>query len=280
VVWTQWKNPDPAQGDAVVKYHRWDVAASDWSGSVATISDLASDDYLSRNLSVAADSSGNVYAVWDHLHINKTQYVIGYSHSGDSGDHWRLVHTYLQGNQDGLGAVRFDSAEDHPVPEYAHFLRPYITLVTSGTLPAPVPVLSWHRRTPDAAPEPGLARALSDRPYKVLWTFATQPGSNPGGYMYWKTQGGRPFSMTLSTDYWGEVNTAVDSATARLALVGDLGQILDEEGSSSDRLHAVYHERTSGEFWEVFYNTNRYPPDRFDIYMPLVIKNASSGGGG
>lgn len=269
IVWTEWLSVD--HSDAAVKYRRRDVDTGSWSAAT-TLSDWASENYLARNLSIAADASGNVYAVWDHLDFGGTQYVIGYVRSGNNGQNWRDVHTYLQGTQFGTSAVKFDSAEASPIPEYAHFLRPYVGLALSGTVS--VPVLSWHRKTPAViVPEGAGATAVS--PYKVLWSYATRPGSDQNGYMYWKKEQGKPFSMTLSTNYWGDPDVPIDSATAQVVPVGDLKQILDTENPNG-YLHVAYHERTSGDFWGVIYNSNKPPPDRFDLNVPLIFKNYNS----
>ena len=289
-VWTEWLNTEHT--DSVVKYRRWDTRSGAWTDPF-TLAQWTDEDYRARNLSITADGDGNVYVVWDMLSLddkdkptgqwNKTAYAIGYAHSNDNGQNWRDVHTYPNGSDHGerdKGAEVFKSTEDKDKGvEYSFFLRPYVSLAVSGTLT--LPILSWHRQAPaGGVVEPGLAQALGDNPYQALWTYATRPGSNGDGIMFWAQEGpGRPLSMTLSTDYFGRVDRTVDSATAHLAAVGDLSGILDPDSSRAGHLHAVYHEGTATGFWGVIYNNDKHP-QRFDSYLPLTFKNAGGGGGG
>ena len=135
-------------------------------------------------------------------------------------------------------------------------MRPHVSLAVSGT--EMVPVLAWHRQIETGGViGPGLAQAVADNPYKVLWTYATHPGSIEStgaedGTMFWATEGTRPYSMTLSKDRCDNVDLRVNSSSARLAIVGDLLEARGGE-SPSAHVHTVYHEETGGDFWGVFF---------------------------
>ncbi len=233
--------------------------------------------YLARNPSIAADSDGNVYAVWDIISDDdggsRRQYAIGYKHGVGSGEDWQFAHTYPHGNPQGnlsSGTTVFRSGElGDPWVEYVHFLRPHVSLAVSGT--ATVPVLTWHAQTSSTGGEEGLAQAVDSDPHKVYWTHATRPGSferasDDEGYMYWTNE-----FRAISTDLCGDVNIHLDSATGRLALVGDLNEILTGE-SPDDYLHAVYHEETGNGFWGAIYNSSRHK-SCLDVHMPVLFRN-------
>jgi hypothetical protein len=253
------------------------------------LSDWPDADYLARNLSIATDGVGNVYVVWDILSRadggSKRLYAIGYRHSFNGGESWRRVNTYPSGSDLGVGpgVEIFRSGEGDWGIEYIQYLRPQVSLAISGTLQ--VPVLAWHAQVPDEQIiEPGSIQDGADQaaikiPHKVYWTYATRPGSNSAGDIFWRATEDTDF-YALSTNPCGEVNMSVDSGTGRLAVVGDLKQILNGE-SPGNHLHVVYHEQTGGDFWGVLYNN--YGTTTIscqDVYMPLLFKNSSTGGQG
>jgi hypothetical protein len=278
LAWTEWMDVEHTNSE--IKYCRRGVSETDWS-LCTSLARWILGDYLARNVSIAADTGGNVYVVWDLVSEDdpgiKREYAIGYRHATDNGGNWRTTHTYPDGNQYGesaQGAQIFISGEGANWIEYVQFLRPYVSLAMSGT--ATVPVLSWHAQ---AEPKNGgevIASNVAGYPHKVYWTYARQPGSyarGPAdtGYMFWASE-----YFTVSTDLCGDVDMGVSSATGRLAVVGDLNEILDGE-SPGNHLHAVYHEETNGGFWGAFYN-NTSPPVCFHIDLPILLKSASIGG--
>jgi hypothetical protein len=285
LVWTEWTDPLGTNTDTAIAYCRRHVSSvaqfcdepasrvlSTWDGR----------DYLARNLSIAADEDGHVYVAWD-VKLSEGRYAIAYKHSGNNGFDWQPTHTYLDGSGFGTDATSFKSGEGQAFKvEYVHYLRPQVSLAVSGT--ERVPVLAWHRQTESGGViGPGLAQAVADDPYKVLWTYATRPGSIEStgaedGTMFWATEGTRPLSETLSTDRCGDVVLRVNSSSARLAVVGDLSDARGGE-SPSAHVHTVYHEETGGDFWGVFYNSTHFPSCTF-VYMPLTVMNASGGGEG
>ena len=284
LVWTEWRE---TAKDSAVKYCRRGVNENNWSLCKDPLSEWVALDYLARNLSIAADEAGNVYVVWDLLSQDdggsSRQYAIGYKHSANNGVTWKDTHTYPDGNQYGQstsGTAIFRSGEDDQWTEYVQFLRPHISLVMSGTVT--VPVLAWHSEVPSGGGEEGLAQVAFKVPHKVYWTYATQSGSyekspSDDGYLYWPETDDAQ-TTALSTDFCGDVDMGMDSATARLALVGDLNAILSG-GSSGNHLHAAYHEAIGGEFWDVLYNNTDLAPC-FDIYLPQTSKDASGIDGG
>lgn len=292
LVWTEWIDPDHAHTDSQVRYCRWEVDAANIVCPLSPnpLSDWPGEDYLARNLSIAADGFGNVYAVWDIVsgadqENRRRLYAIGYRHSFNSGASWRRTHTYPSGSDDGAGpgAQVFRSGEGDWGVEYIQYLRPQISLAVSGTLP--VPILAWHAQVPDEQIiEPGSIQTVVDQvaieiPHKVYWTYATQPGSDNGGYMFWRAIGDTDF-YALSTNPCGEVDMSVDSGTGRLVVVGDLKQVLNGE-SPGNHLHVVYHEQSGGDFWGVLYNNyGTTTVSCLDIYMPLLFKNSNGGGQG
>jgi hypothetical protein len=251
---------------------------------------LAGDlEHPARNLSIAADGAGNVYVVWDLLIPDpgaqvqlKNEYAIGYRHSDNNGNSWRDARTYPTDTYPTSIYERpekiFNSGEEdsvYPPDEYVQFLRPQVSLAASGTLTAPVPVLAWHARTPKQV-QPELAQASAQRPYKAYWAYATQPGSADNGVMYWITK-----PITLSTNLYGGVDMSVDSATAALAIVGDLNNVKDGgNAEGADHLNAVYHEQIGSDLWGVFYNSNVPFVPVSTVYLPIVVRNAAGGGGG
>ncbi len=283
LVWTEWTDPLGANTDAVIEYCRRHVTSgSQFCDVPLPLSTWDDQDYLARNLSIAADEDGHVYVVWD-VKLPDGRYAIAYKHSKNNGFNWQPTHTYLDGSEFGTDATSFKSGEGQSFKvEYVHYLRPHVSLAVSGT--AMVPVLAWHRWIETGGViGPGLAQVAADNPYKVLWTYATRPGSIEStgaedGTMFWATQGTRPFSMTLSTDRCGDVALRVSSSSARLAIVGDLQQAITGE-SPSAHVHTVYHEQTGGNLWGVFYNSTHFPNCSF-VYLPFAAKNASSGGEG
>jgi hypothetical protein len=68
----------------------------------------------------------------------------------------------------------------------------------------------------------------------------------------------------------------VNSGSARLTPIGDLGEILAGD-DPSQQMHGVYHEAVGGDFWAVFYN-NSYPFACFDIFLPVMGKRTTTGG--
>jgi hypothetical protein len=284
LVWTEWKEPN---SNSDVRYCRRGVDASDWTQCEDAVSIWDVGGHLGRNLSIAADLAGNVYAVWDIVSIDdggtRRQYAIGYAHSGDHGATWHEPRSYPSGSRFGdetsaaESVTIFRSGEGEQWVEYVQFLRPHVSMVVSGT--DAVPVIAWHAQVETGGGgEERSTEAALQVPHKVFWTYATRPGSYViptvgDGYLYWAT---KPF--TLSTSLCGEVDMNVDSATARLALVGDLNEILANDNANS-HLHAVYHEETGGEFWGVFYN-NTDAVSCFGAYLPFMAMNASGGGGG
>lgn len=290
-VWTEWM--DPVHDNSEVRYCRWGVNESACDqGDVEVLSYWAVGFYLARNLSIAGDGAGNVYVAWDVWigdpgePTSKYKYAIGYAHSGDLGATWNPAHTFPRGSEFGKAiydkeeVTIFNSGEPDSLigfAEYVHYLRPYISVVVSGTVT--VPVMAWHARVVEGGDEERLTQAaLQVSPHKVYWTYATQPGSyeiplSGDGYMHWASQ-----PITLSTSVCGDVNMSVDSATARLAPVGDLNEILAGD-SPGDYLHTVYHEETGAGLWHIIYNNNLEVPCN-DVYLPLIMSNASGDGGG
>lgn len=279
VVWTEWMGVEHA--DSIVRYRRWDKNDDD-PGDPDLVVDLSkwfTGDYLARNLSIAADGVNNVYVVWDLVSIEDTgarrKYAIGYKYYSSSEDSWRAIRTYPHGADTGSsvsGAEIFKSGEGEDWAEYVQFLRPQVSLAVSGT--QTVPVLTWHERVEYDTPEPGMTQAVAQQPvYKVYWDYATQPGSDFDGNLYWATD-----AITLSTDMCGVVDMGRDSATAHMALVGDLRQVLAGE-SPGNHLHAVYHERVESDRWGVFYNSNAHVACNY-LYLPIILLNASGGSGG
>jgi hypothetical protein len=275
VVWAEWQD-GPTARYTEVYYCKQPSTGGGWS----CVTPLAQwEEHPARNLSVATDQNDNVYVVWDFLKDNpsenKLHYIIGYKHYDGESKSWQDTRTYPQGSAFGTNAQVFESGEGQQRDEYIRFLRPHVSLAASGTLTVPVPVLAWHARVSTGGEEPELAQPSADKAYKVLWTYATQPGSDEDGYMFWTSD-----YITLSTDLCGAVDMNVDSATAGLAVVGDLNNV--KHGGNpdgSDHLHAVYHEETGASVWGVFYNSN-VPVACFHVYLPLILKNASGGGGG
>jgi hypothetical protein len=266
----------------IAKYCRRDVIGGFW-GECAVLADIvAGNDYYSaRNLSIAADGKGNVYAVWDLLvdhNPSKREYVIGYRHSPNNGLSWRAIGTYPKGNDIGFQAETFRSGEDASDPplatgEYAHFMRPRISLATSGTLTTPVPVLAWHAQILSRDSPPELAQLGDDPVHKVFWTYATEPGSDNFGSPFWASD-----YITLSTDFCGELEMNVNSATVNLAIVGDLNNVKDGgQPVGPDRLHAVFHEEIGEGVWGVYY-TGNVTVSCFRVYLPLVFQRYNSGG--
>lgn len=281
LVWTEWLNA--AHTDSEVNYCQRGVGAGGWGQCYDPMYPAPRENYRARNLSIAADGADHIYAAWDFVSYdvdpdNGRQYAIAYRHATNNGLDWEDVHTYPDGNDRGRsssGTATFPSGKPgESWIEYVHFLRPHVSLVKSGT--TNVPVLTWHAQYYPGSSEPGMVQALATNPHKVYWTYATQPGSyarGPGdtGYMYWATE-----YYTVSTDLCGNVHMNVDSATGRLALVGDLNEILDGE-SPGNHLHAVYHEETGAGFWGVIYNNSK-PQNCFTVNMPALIKNRSGSG--
>jgi len=284
LVWTEWKNIQ--HSDSQINYCRRSVSDGDWPLCVAPLSSWFTGDYLARNASIAADQTGNVYAVWDIVSDddsgNQRQYAIAYKHATGNGDNWQDTHSYPDGNQYGnasSGAQIFKSGGPDPQIsgewiEYLQFVRPHVSLAVSGT--ATVPVMAWHAQFDPGSGEEGLAQVAQQTPHKVYWTYATRSGSydagfGDGGFMYWATD-----YYTLSLDLCGDVNLDRDSATGQMALVGDLNEILAGQ-SPGNHLHGVYHEETGGEYWAVFYN-NSVPGSCNNIILPIMFQNSSGGG--
>jgi len=279
LVWTEWTDPLGRNADSVIEYCRRHVtSASQFCDVSLPLSTWDDQDYLARNLSIAADEDGHVYVVWD-VKLPDGRYAIAYKHSDDNGFNWQPTHTYPDGSEFGTNAISFKTSDVWSSEvDYVHYLRPHISLAVSGT--ETVPVLAWHRQI-ETAIGPGLAQAVADNPYKVLWTYATRPGSIEStgaedGTMFWVTKETRPLSETLSTDRCGDVVLRVDSSSARLAIVGDL-QVARGGESPSAHVHTVYHEQTGGNLWGVFYNSTHFPNCSF-VYLPFAAKNASGGG--
>jgi hypothetical protein len=250
VVWTEW--PDPTHVDSEINYCRRSTNGEDWAPCLAPLfpspdERIPIEGYLARNPSIAADNAGNVYTVWDIISDDdggsRRQYAIGYKHAtGELGDLW---------------------------VEYVHFLRPHVSLAVSGT--TTVPVLTWHAQTNSTGGEEGMAQTLNRDPHKVYWTHATRPGSYKNalqveGYMYWASE-----YDAISWDLCGDLNTHLDSATSRIALVGDLNGILSGT-SPDDYLHAVYHEEAGDSFWSAIYNNSRHG-SCLGVHMPLLLRN-------
>lgn len=259
----------------VVRYGRRDGPDS-WACVPVQTPLGGSEDHPARNLSLAADTTGNVYLVWDTLAYNddgaRRRYVVDYVHSGDNGTTWRPVRSYPQGDDTGFGGMWFESGEQDPLPDTLHFLRPHVSLALSGT--QEVPVLAWHALVEKSGSgEPGWVQASVERPYKVFWDYATRPGSRAGGTMYWTGE-----YMTATTDLCGGVDLNAHSATGRVTIVGDLKDV--GEGSSDPEddsyLHTVYHEET-GIMWSIIYNNNESVAC-FGLYLPVLMRNASGGG--
>jgi hypothetical protein len=89
--------------------------------------------------------------------------------------------------------------------------------------------------------------------------------------MYWASD-----YFTASTDICGALDMNVSSASGRLAVVGELKQVLDGE-SPGNHLHTVYHEQAGGGFWAAFYN-NTGPHPCFGSNLPVLFRNAISSG--
>jgi hypothetical protein len=278
-VWTEWIDPDHAHTDSTVRYCR-SVVGGTWA-CIDDLSDWPATDYLARNLSIAADSLGNVYVAWDVL-LGSGEYAIGYRHATHNGQSWKEAHLYPRGLEEPTepfeGVDVFASGEGTQRDEYVRFLRPQLSLAVSDT--QQVPVLTWHAQVSSDGGEERLAQASAAPVYKVLWTYATRSGSYVGpsegtGLLYWA-----PYTATLSTDLCGEVDLSVDSATARLAVVGDLRQVIDGgTPGGDDHLHVIYHEETGGGAWGVFYNSN-VRVACLKVYLPLIRRNASGSGEG
>jgi len=268
----------------VAKYNRWDGVQ--W---MVDPSQLAGEqDYPARNLSIAADDYGNVYVVWDLLvdyDEYKREYVIGQAHSDDNGNRlsWPfLPRTYPGGDARGSsGAVIFKSGEEATSPEpetgeYAHFLRPHISLAASGTLTVPVPVLAWHAQVLlDKGDEPELAQLVAQPAHKVFWTYATKPGSDAFGDLFWASDGVITTTdyITLSLNFCGDLEMNTNSATPHLAIAGDLNNVKDGGVTGGeDHLHAVYHEEIDDGIWGVFYSSN-VTVNCLRVYLPLVLQN-------
>jgi len=257
----------------LIKYCRRAVGGASWSdcGELANWSDAGIGDYLARNLSISAEES-NVYVVWDLVKAGETDYAIGYVHSGEGGLSWRAPRTFPNGPKSGgEGTTFFESVE---AAEYVRYLRPYITLASSGTVK--VPVLAWHAKlTPEAPPELARTTALQGEAYKSFWTYAAQPGSDKHGNVLWATE-----YITLSTDLGGEVDMSVNSAGANLYIEGDLNAVLDSEWAGEGRLHATYHEAGTNDYWRVFYNGGEPVNFSGTIYLPLILRQANNSGEG
>jgi hypothetical protein len=119
-----------------------------------------------------------------------------------------------------------------------------------------------------------LAQVTTDWAYKVFWDYARQPGSDTEGRLIWAKD-----VFTLSTEFCGDVVWSVDSATGRVAIVGDLNGAKDGSGGGGgDYLHVLYHEQIDDKRWGVFYNSNE-PVACFRVYLPELPNNADSGGG-
>jgi hypothetical protein len=277
LVWTEWQ--DVAHTDSEVQYCRRGVDESIWSWCIDPLAQWEFQEYLARNVSIAADGAGNVYVVWDILSDDDTgsqrNYAIAYRHSADNGQSWRLPHTYPAGNEFGnefSGAQIFKSAESELWAEYVRFLRPYVSLAISGT--QTVPVLAWHERaSTSGGGGPGLALvAADDKAYKVFWDYARQPSSDLEGKLVWASE-----AITLSTDFCGVSDMKVDSATGRIAIAGDLA-VAKGGGGGGNHLHVFYHEQVGADRWGVFYNSNE-PVTCFHVRMPVLLENADGGGG-
>lgn len=284
VVWARWLGYNPDY--SVVRYCRHSqpaepVAETDWSCSP----EWEWIEHPARNLSIAADATGNVYVAWDYLKDDllpvegRYNYLVGYKHcdGGSNPCEWKPTRTYTRGIQTGItpgaGGEIFKSGEEdsgNNVPEYTHFLRPHISLAASGTVT--VPVLTWHARL----------KVGETTRYKVLWTYATAPGSDANGNLSWTPSG----YMTLSTNLQGDLDMNVDSATAMLAIVGDLKDVKDGGDPERDgHLHVVYHEGDAlpgSDPWAVIYNSNEpfLSGDNPRVYLPIVAQNATGGGSG
>jgi hypothetical protein len=266
----------------VAKYCRRDVIEGSWDNCIVLYSEFANNNYYTaRNLSIAADGQGNVYVVWDILvdHDSKREYVVGYRHSPNNGLSWRNIGTYPQGSSIGFLAEKFRSGEDASEPppatgEYAHFLRPRISLATSGTLTTPVPVLTWHAQIVPKASAPERARAGDEPVHKIFWTYASKPGSTGFGGLFWASD-----PITLSVDFCGELELNVNSATADLVIVGDLNNVKHGgQSAGPDRLHAVFHEEIGEKVWGVYY-TGHVTVSCFKVYLPLALQSYTGGGG-
>jgi hypothetical protein len=285
LVWTEWLNLE--HNDSQVRYCRRDLEDANWTRCQTPL-EWPGSGYLARNLSIAADGNGNVYVVWDIVSEgsqSRRLYAISYKHSSDNGWSWRRTHAYPSGSLSGAGpgVEVFRSGEGDWGVEYIQYLRPQISLAISGTLK--VPVLAWHAQVPDEQViEPGSVQVAEDQaaiaiPHKVFWTYATQPGSDSSGVMYWRMTDDTDF-YALSTNPCGEVDLSINSGTGRLVVVGDLAQVLNG-GSPGDQLHVVYHEETGGDFWGVLYNNYANTTlTCLDIYMPVLFKNSNGGGQG
>jgi hypothetical protein len=285
MAWTEWL--ELVHTDSQVRYCRRGASDDAWSQCRALAS-WETEDFRARNLSTTADEAGHVYVVWDMLSIedknpvtgqwSKRNFAIGYRHNDNDGalDDWKDVRTYPRGNEwaSSLSDVTiFESGEGQSLKEYVHYVRPHVSLAMSGTNNY-VPVLSWHSQVSTGGEEEmAPAAVLQSPPYQVFWTYATEPGSyllssGNDGYMYWASD-----VYTLSLDFCGEVQLFRDSATARLAAVGDLKEILAGE-SPGNHLHAVYHEETNGEFWGTLYN-NTQERSCFGANLPVLMRKGS-----
>jgi hypothetical protein len=282
LVWTEWQDADHTY--SVIKYCRRGTGDDDWSSCQDPLAQWFTDDLLARNPAVVADDAGNVYVVWDMVSNDdggsNRQYAIGYVHSDQDGatDSWKGIHSYPDGDEFGRaesGSKIFRSGDESELVEYIQYLKPQIQLVVSGT--TSVPLLTWHTQAQVGGSGEGLLQASARIPHKVYWTYATRPGSYAiplvgTGFMHWATE-----PITLSKDLCGGVDMAVNSATARVAPVGDLRDILAGDDPQA-QLHAVYHEEIGEQFWGAFYNNN-HPFACFDVHMPIISRNANPGGG-
>jgi hypothetical protein len=116
---------------------------------------------------------------------------------------------------------------------------------------------------------------MTQSAHEVYWTYATQPGSDDEGYLYWRLTEDVDY-FTLPTACCGEAGTEVDSGGARVIIEGDLHGILNDLGTS-DYLHSVFHQETDAEYWGVFYTSRRSVFTSFDVYMPLVLRRSTRG---
>jgi hypothetical protein len=286
VAWAEQKGELPPYYH-VANYCQWDVVQG-LTGATCQDDFAGEENYPARNLSIAADGNGNIYVVWDVLvdADYKREYAIGYKHSFDNGraGSWRATRTYREGNDRGFQAETFQSGEEATVPEpetgeYAHFLRPQISLAASGTVT--VPVLAWHAQvSPGGNGEPELARQSGSPVHKVFWTYATEPASDNFGYMYWANDGVITTTdyITLSVNFCGEMEMDVNSSTARLAIVGDLNNVKDGgDPGGADHLHAIFHEEIGDMVWGVYYVSN-ITVDCIKVYLPPVVKNYTGKG--
>jgi hypothetical protein len=267
----------------IAKYCQREAVGGSWDYCIVLYDEVANNIYYTaRNLSIAADGQGNVYVVWDTLvdYDSRREYVIGYRHSPSNGLSWRDIVTYPQGSSiGGPPAEKFRSGEDasSPAPttgEYTHFLRPRISLATSGTLTTPVPVLVWHAQIVPRSSAPERAQSSDEPVHKIFWTYASEPGSSSFGSLFWASD-----PITLSVNFCGELELNVNSATADLAIVGDLNNVIQGgQATGPDRLHAVFHEEIGKEVWGVYY-TGYVTTSCLRVYLPLALQSHVGGGG-